>query len=213
MAESKIGLNGQEASRCLAGIEESYGGLINGFNNLQEGVINKLGNSWYGQDAVQFVNTKFIPAIKSATDEIQKVFKSINDTITQNAKNYEAKHQVNVFSPVAHVMRSVTLNAGTVKPDDGGFIGIKSVSVLKEGINGAQKLVNETIAKLSEAKSAAARSGFYGEGQQARLDASMAKIKANLEDLSRELKKATEAKIQDVETTEKQIAQKNASTF
>lgn len=213
MAESQIGLNGREASAALTKIEGAYGGLINGFNNLQSGVIEKLGNSWYGQDAVQFVNGKFIPAIKSATDEIQKVFQSINDTITQNAKNYEAKHQVSVFSPVKHDMRTVTLDGGPVKSDDGGFIGIKSVSVLKDGITGAQKLVNETINKLSEAKSAAARSGFYGEGQQAKLDASMSKIKSSLEELSRELQKATKAKIEAVESEEKALAKQNASTF
>jgi len=206
-----IGLNGAEASSALSSIEEQYNGIMQEINALQSSALEKIKASWIGEDATDFANNKFIPAIKDAGNEIQKVFQSVNDTITQNAQNYERKHNVNVFKKVSHIPRPVNLTP--IPRPTGDFIGIKDISGLTETTTGLRKMASKIGELLARAKQAAGRSGFYGENQQEKLTASMGKIKQSLEDLAKQLEDAVKKKMQAVEEEEKSIAQQNASTM
>lgn len=210
---NQVGLNGQEASKSLGKIEETYREIIGNFNNLQEGVVDKIGSSWYGQDAVEFTRDKFKPAIESIGKEVQKVFQSVNDTITQNAKNFEAKHHTGVFSPVPHVQQNISINVSVVRESKNGFIGLDNIQTLMDSRQYWLQMLQRQQRLLEQLQNAAASSGFYGESQQERLNASIQKINSSIDEVTVELKNATQKIIDETEAEEKRIAQQNANTF
>ena len=213
MNGNQVGLNGQEASRSLNEIEKSYRQIVKNFNSIQGGIVNKIGTCWYGRDAIEFTRDKFKPAVESIGQEVQRVFQSVNDTITQNAKNFEAKHHTGVFSPVTHVPENISIDASVVLENHNGFIGLENIKQLEESRQYWLQMLREQEMLLDNMKNAAARSGFYGESQQEKLNQSIHKIKTSIDEVTKELQSATQNKIEETEAEERSIAQKNASTF
>ncbi len=210
---NQVGLDGRMATKALGEIEKTYREVYTAHTRIQDQFIQVIGQGWFGNDAVDFVSKKAGPAILQIYDEIERVYQSVNDTITQNAKNFESKHQTNVFTPIPHSRQNVTYDYSVVKADDAGFIGIKSASALQYALMGISHYRHAMDYQLNVAKAAAAKSGFFGEGQQEKLDASMTKIQNSITDISESLNKALTDKIKETEAEERRIAKSNANTF
>ena len=212
MAGNQVGLNGIEAAKCLQSIETDYTGLMNYLQDGYQGVISSLGQGWFGQDAVNFGHQNFEPALLEIGSEINHVVQSVHDTITQNATNFDNHHQTHVFHDPGHHQVNPQWDLSMIKPDENGYIGILG-NHLNHAASLTQPICKNISSSLDAIKSAAARSGFYGEGQQEKLSASIAKIKQSIEQINQEMTKAIKTKLETVEQDEKSLAQKNASTF
>ncbi len=212
MAGNQVGLNGQEASKCLQQIETDYTGLINYFQNGYQGVITNIGHGWFGNDAVHFGHQNLDPALLEIANEINQVVQSVHDTIVQNATNFDNHHQTHVFVDPGHHQSNPHFDYSAIKPDNAGYIGIEG-NHLNEVMSLFPTICKNITTSLDGIKKAAARSGFYGENQQEKLSASIAKIKQSIEQINQEMTKAIKSKIENVEQDEKSLAQKNASTF
>ncbi len=214
MAEERIGLNGQEATAALNKIEGSYENIMNEIiDSMQAKVVNTISETWYGNDAIEFMRDKFKPTIDEAVKQIEKIFASVNDTITQNAQNFDSEHRTSVFQKVAHNARANTLSTDAMKADLNSFVGISSSA----SFLGAQAMMSgisdAIMGALTAAAAAAGQSGFYGGGQQEALQGSMNSIKKSLSQLADELAAATKEKIEQTKAREEAIAKQNASTF
>lgn len=209
----ELSLHPEEATAALTTIEEEYKGIMRELDNIQSTAIESLQAGWKGQDCNDFINLKLIPAVKEAGNEIQKVFQSINDTVTQNAHNYEAKYLngQSIFRKVAHNMLKV--NLATVSPFAGTVIGIKDTAKVIQAQTEMNKMNKQIEELLERARKAATKSGFYGGGQQEKFNASMTKIKQSIGDLAGEIAKATGVKAQNTISEAEELAKKNASTF
>lgn len=214
MAEERIGLNGQEATAALNKIEGSYDEIMNEIiDSMQAKVINSISENWFGNDAIEFMRDKFKPTLDEAVKQIEKIFTSVNDTITQNAQNFEQSHNTNVFQKVAHKVRANTLSVDAMKPDLNSFVGIASSAAFLSSKAMMDSISGAIQSALSTAAAAAGQSGFYGGGQQEALQASMNSIKKSLTSLSDELAAATKEKLEQTKAREEEIAKQNASTF
>jgi hypothetical protein len=214
MAEERIGLNGQEATAALTKIEWAYDKtMAEIIDAMQARVIGIISGTWFGNDAIEFMRDKFKPAIDEAIKQIETIFQSINDTITQNAQNYDAEHRTSVFQKVLHKVKANTLSIDAMRADLNSFIGITNSSEFESAkvmIDGISDAIQDA---LQEAVAAAGNSGFYGGGQQDALVSSMQKIKSSLSTLSEELAIATKEKLAQTKAREAEIAAANASTF
>lgn len=213
MNGSKVGLDGRQATKALNSIEKTYNEVYLAHKRIQDQFIIEIGRSWYGQDAVDFVAKKAGPAILEIYEEIERVYQSVNDTITQNAINFENKHDTHVFVPVTHTKQNVTYDYNVVKPEDAGFIGIKSINGLKFALTGVIHYRKTMDYQLMLAQKSAKESGFYGENQQEKLNSSMEKIHHNVTNICESLSKTLAQKIEETEAEEKRIAQTNANSF
>ena len=119
-------------------------------------------------------------------------------------------HQTNVFNDPGHHPIPVDIDTSVLKESRDGFIGIES-PILNSSLGLLPPIGKKCSANLDEIQKAAARSGFYGEGQQEKLSASIAKIKQSIEQINQEMTKAIKTKLETVEQDEKSLAQKNAS--
>ena len=210
---NQVGLDGRMATKALGEIEKTYTEVYIAHGKIQDSFIRQIGRTWFGNDAVDLVVKKAVPAILQIYDEVERVYQSVNDTITQNAKNFEAKHETNVFTPVPHSRKNITYDCSLVRSDDRGFIGLKNTEGLKLAISGIRHYTLTMDYQLNVAKAAAAKSGFFGEGQQEKLDASMKKIQNNVKEIGESLNNALKDKLSEVETDERRIAKTNADTF
>lgn len=214
MAEQQIGLNGQEATAALQKTENSYGKIMDELSDrMQDAVIKTISETWYGNDAIEFMRDKFKPAIDSAIKSVEDVFQSVNDTITQNASNFDNEHKTNVFQKVAHNIRASKINADLMKADKNSFIGITDSATFEGAKNILTTISDSVLSALKEAVQAAQNSGFYGGGQQEALVNSMNKIKDTLSQLTDELTQATQEKVNQTKAREEEIAKANANTF
>lgn len=214
MAEQRIGLNGQEATAALNKIEGSYDKTMTEIiDRMQQTVINTISSTWYGNDAIEFMRDKFKPAIDEAAKQIENIFQSVNDTITQNALNFDNEHRTSVFQKVAHNPKANTLTVDAMRSDLNSFVGITNANEFESAKNMINSIAEGIQAALQEAAAAAGNSGFYGGGQQEALVGSMNKIKKSLSDLADELSVATKEKVQQTRAREEEIAAANASTF
>ncbi len=214
MAEERIGLNGQEATAALNKIEGAYGQTMNQIiDSMQQKVINTISSTWFGNDAIEFMRDKFKPALDEAANQIEKIFQSVNDTITQNALNFDNEHSTSVFQKVAHNVKANTLSVDAMKSDLNSFVGITSSAEFEGAKNMMDGIAEAIQSALKEAAAAAGNSGFYGGGQQEALVGSMNSIKKSLSSLSEELSAATKQKLEQTKAREAEIAAANASTF
>lgn len=210
----KIGLNGQEATAALKKAENSYDKIMAEMvNRMQSGVIDQITNSWYGNDAVQFMNKVFKEAISGTNAQIEGVFNSINATVTQNAENFDREHETQVFQRVPHNTVSDTTTCEGTKPDLNSFVGISDPSLFESAKHNFAMITDAVMQALQDAVAAAQNSGFYGGNQQEALVNSMQQIKNNLSNLTNELNAATAKKLQEAHEREQAIAAANASTF
>jgi len=209
----ELSLHPEEATAALTTIEEEYKGIMRELDKIQSTTIASLQAGWKGQDCNDFINQKLIPAVKDAGNEIQKVFQSINDTVTQNAHNYEVKYLKgqSIFRKVAHNMLKV--NLALVSPFAGGVIGITDTAKVIQAQTEMNKMNKQIEELLERARKAASKSGFYGGGQQEKFNASMTKIKQSIGNLAGEIAKATGTKAQNTVSEAEELAKKNASTF
>ena len=214
MAEERIGLNGQEATAALNKIERSYEKTMNEIiDNMQSRVINIISGTWFGNDAIEFMRDKFKPALDEAAKQIENIFQSVNDTITQNALNFDNEHRTSVFQKVAHNIKANTLSVDAMKGDLNSFVGITSSAEFENAKSMMDGIAGAIQSALAEAAAAAGTSGFYGGGQQEALMGSMNSIKKSLSTLSEELSAATKQKLEQTKAREAEIAAANASTF
>ena len=206
-------LDGAEARNSLVKIEDEYASIMRELNAIQGTAITSLTEGWKGQDCTDFINKNLIPAVKEAGNEIQKVFQSVNDTVTQNAQNYERKYLKGqkVFSPVAHTMQKIALTA--VAPFAGTIVGVTKPDSVKRAQKEMDTMKKKIEELLERAKQAASKSGFYGGGQQEKFNQSMKKIKQSLGDLAGGIAKATGVKATNTVDEAAELAKKNASTF
>ena len=214
MAQVKgVYLDGAEATTALTSIESEYASIMRELNQIQNGAIESLQAGWKGQDCVDFINQNLIPAVKEAGNEIQKVFQSINDTVTQNAKNFERKYLKGqtVFKPVTHVMQKIALTA--VAPFTGTIVGVVDAVRVAQAQKEMDKMQKQIEELLERARKAAQKSGFYGAGQQEKFNESMSKIKKSIGDLSGSIAKATGVKATNTVDEANELGKSNASTF
>ncbi|MBQ4030611.1 MAG: hypothetical protein II625_02540 [Bacilli bacterium] len=206
-------LDGSLATTALKGIEEVYSGIIGELNKIQSEAIDKITAGWKGQDCVDFISKNVIPAVNSVSDEIQKIFQSVNDTITQNAQNYERKFLKGqtVFNRVAHNMKKVTVNCPP--PFTGTIIGITDEAKLELAKNYLKRMQQQLLDLLNRAKKYAANSGFYGGGQQQKIDSSMKSIATSISNLVNEFGNAVSKVATTAVTDAEELAKKNAGTF
>lgn len=214
MAKSAmIGVNGTEVAAALAAIEETYKSIINEGNRLQPRFIDKVGISWYGQDAIEYMSRLFDPSLKDFYDNTNRIYQSIFDTIIQNVRNFERKHQVTILGNVSHTPQKVDYYYNSVRKDKNGFIGLSDLVQLKDACYCLKGFRQSVEKDLETAKKAAAASGFYGENQQERLNESMSTIRNNLGSTVEQLTGKLEKMIQTVEEAERNIARSNANAM
>jgi DNA anti-recombination protein RmuC len=213
MGNGQIGLDGGKASSALSTTETNYDSIMEVLGTgFQTAVIGPLAGCWFGKDAKDLMG-KLKEVIEGAGGEFEKIFSSINETVTQNAQAFEQQHGASVFSPVAHAVKKVVADVSSAKEDLGGFVGIKDPSQFEAAIN-AFKSNNQTVGTLVKgAKTALSDSGFYGEGQQEALDASTTKIEGNLAELLQEIVDATKDKLDEAKQAEQELAKKSAQAF
>lgn len=213
-AGAKIGLDGRQATESLKKIEKSYDEIMDQIVDLmQTGVVDALSGVWFGNDAVEFMREKLKPAAESAITSTERVFTSVNDTVTQAATNYDRSHNTNVFQKVAHNVKNGKLKTEGFKSDNNGFVGIadsSSFETARKKLTDISEAVNK---KLDEAKLAAGNSGFHGGNQQEELVGSMQKIKDTLSNLISELNEASKTALTKAVERETELAKANAETF
>ena len=211
MNNSKVGLDGREASYALRDIESSYIDLMTTINSYQD-VLNEVANGWFGNDVIEFGNKSFKPSISMLSNEINKCIQSVHDTIAQNAKNFEMLHQTNVFNDPGHHQISVDIDTSVLKESRDGFIGIES-PILNSSLGLLPPIGKKCSANLDAIQKAAARSGFYGENQQEKLSSSMSRIKQSIEEIEIQLSNAIKNRIVIAEQEERQLAIANANSM
>lgn len=208
-----IGVNGNMVNVALGTIEKTYEEFIKRSNRLQPGFIDRVGITWFGQDAVLFMTQQVAPTFEELITNVNKTYQSIFDTIIQNARNFERKHQVTVLGQVSHSSLNIEYDYSIIRPDNNGFIGMSDIDQLKDACSYLRMYSRDVGMILDDARSAAKASGFYGENQQEKLNESMNKIKSTLSGKAEDIARYIEQRVNTVTVVEKEIARKNANTF
>ena len=206
-------LDGAEATASLTKVEDEYSKLMDELNKDVKEAITKIQEGWKGEDAVEFINQNLIPATKDVANEIQKVFQSVNDTVTQNAQNYEARYLKGqkVFRKVVH--HPLRFLIDPVGAFVGTIIGITSEAAIEEAKRTMERLIRQCEDILARAKAAAAKSGFYGGDQQQKYTQSMGKISKSIGNVASELSKATSKVAKAAVEDANSIAKANVQAF
>ncbi len=206
-------LDGAVATRSLQKVENEYGSLMDELQKRVQEAIKQIQDGWKGQDCVEFINKNLIPAVKESANEVQKVFQSINDTVTQNARNYEKRFLkgAKVFQAVAHHPLRFLINP--VGAFTGTVIGITNEAAIESAKAAMDTLQKQTEMILEKAKKAAADSGFYGGNQQQKYTASMGKIKNSIAGVAKELGTATKKVAKVAVDDSRNIAKANEQAF
>ena len=213
MGNDKIGLDGGKATTALQTTEGAAANIVQALGaGMQAAVLGPLMGVWYGDDAIRLLG-KLKETLEGAGGEFEKIFQSINDTVTQNAQAFEQQHGAQVFNPVSHTPIQITADVAGALKDKGGFVGIEDSKVFETAINDMKRRFQEVDGYTKDAKRGLADSGFYGAGQQEALDQSTTKIVTNLNDMGTEIVEATKKVLEETKQREEELAKQSANKF
>ncbi len=213
MGNDKIGLDGGKATTALQTSENAGANIVQALGaGMQAAVLGPLMGTWFGDDAKRLME-KLKDTLVGAGNEFEKIFSSVNETVTQNAQAFEQQHGTQVFNPVAHSLIKISPDVSGTQLDKGGFVGIEDSKVFETAIADMKKRFDDVDGYTKDMKRGLADSGFYGGDQQQALDQSTTAIVGNLKGLGDEIVEATKKALEETKQREEELAKQSAAAF
>lgn len=210
MSSGFTGFDPSAVNATIKKVNDAYGKLIHVLGDqVQNRFVGGMQDKWACNQAQQFFNESFKPAmdslITSSTSTFNNVVDSINSAASAWAERTKSQYSKKAFSPI-----NKKINTSVIRENINGVRGIdlqNASTVAAELI----KISSEASQALSEAQAAVRGCGFIGGNQEANLVGSLEKIKNNIDKLTQEAtgqtKKAIESTIAEYSDLEGKVSQ------
>ena len=178
MDQSKLGFNPSVVTNSINQVKNAYRAYMDAMNTgIQNRFVKPMESVWAAQDAYDFFNNNYKPAIDGLYNAVEASLSSVVEVMSKEAANWAATTgNAATFTTIAHESIPNASNVDGIQKEIGGNIFIdenqaNSISAV------LPQLGSEAETALNQAVQAVATCGFLGGQQQSSLTASLTKIK------------------------------------
>lgn len=178
-------------------------------NNIQNQFVMEMADKWACNDAQQFFNSAFKPAIDNLIKSSTNVFSSVIDSMNSAGQAW-AMESDSSYTPVSFTANMQTIDVSAIKENIGGVRGI-DLDLTPSVLSKLNEIESRAESALTNAQSAVSNCGFVGGNQASNLIDSLGVIKSKINtatgELITETKSSIDSTVQRYGNTEGKISQ------
>jgi len=178
------GFNPSQVSNSINQVKNAYRAYMDAMNTgIQNRFVKPMESLWAAQNAYDFFNNNYKPAIDSLYNAVEASLSSVINVMNQEGRKWaETSGNASVFVASNHEQIPNASNVEGIQKEISGNIFIDEAQATSTAAVLPQ-LGSEAEAALNQAVQAVATCGFLGGDQQASLTASLNKIKTDAKNI------------------------------
>ncbi|HIR49085.1 MAG TPA: hypothetical protein IAB35_03815 [Candidatus Faecimonas gallistercoris] len=204
------GFNPEEVSQSISSVIRAYEELIKALgDDMQTQFVGGMADKWACNQAKNFFNNAFKPAVDSLISNSNKIFESVVNAMNGGAQRWAADTESS-YSPKAFNAINKTIDTSSIAENIGGVRGIDLASA--NSVSAKLPTIAESAkSALTATVQAVQNCGFIGGDQATNLSNSLNTIKNRIDSATREIttesKQAIDKTIEVYGDTEGQVSE------